>query len=63
MLAGSMLFGINQICVMALIIWTGVSHWSPHNNSEYESVQEWLRLTQSFGEPRGDSSFEIKRSC
>jgi len=58
---------------MALVIWIGISHWSPHNNnnnnnnnnnsSEYESVQEWLRLTQSFREPRDDSSFERKRSC
>lgn len=65
MLAGNMLFGMNQICIMALVVWTRVSHWSPHNNnnSDYESVQEWLRLTQSFEEPRGDSSFEIKRSC
>lgn len=55
---------------MALVRWTGVSHWTPHHNnnnnnnsSEYESVQEWLRLTQSFEEPRDDSSFEIKRTC
>lgn len=66
-LTDNMLFGMNQVRVTALVIWTRVSHWSPHNNnnnnSEYESVQEWLRLTQSFGEPRDDSSFEIKRSC
>lgn len=65
-LAGGMLRAMNQPCAMARVIWTGVSHWSPHNNnnnSEYESVQEWLRLAQSFGEPRDDSSFERKRSC
>lgn len=36
-------------CVMALVIQTGVSHCNSYNNnnSEYESVQEWLRVSGS----------------
>lgn len=38
-------------CVMALVIRTGVSHCNSYNNnnnnSEYESVQEWLRVSGS----------------